>query len=215
MRKLHKNNYKIISFNANKRKRGSLVLNLDDGVSITISDDIFYSHKLFAGKIISKVDLGNILNDEEVYRIKQKALNLISYRKRSKKELEDRLKLQKFNIANIAIVIKELEEKQYLDDKKFAESFILSSVKNKKLGPLALINDLKKYGIFFDDVEKFLDKTYEQYPVKKLILEIIRKRTKSKKRLTIKDRKRLINHLKQKGFYWSDIQEVSSGLGWL
>ena len=215
MRKLHKNNYKIISYNANKRERGSLILNLDDGVSITISDDIFYSYKLFAGKKISKVDLANILNEEEVHKIKQKALYLISYRKRSKKELEDRLKLQKFNIANIAIVIKELEEKRYLDDKKFAESFILNRIKNKKLGPLALINDLKTHGISFHDVEKFLDKTYEQYPAKKLILEIISKRTKSKKRLTTKDRKRLINHLKQKGFYWSDIQEVSSGLGWL
>tara|TARA_S200000501_G_scaffold361943_1_gene390854 strand:- start:2642 stop:3289 length:648 start_codon:yes stop_codon:yes gene_type:complete len=215
MRKLHKNIYKIISINVNKKKRGSVILNLGDGSSFTISNDICYSNKLFSGKKVSKIDLANILDEDEVYRIKQTALRLISYRKRSKKELKDRLKVQKYSMPNIAIVIKELEQKRYLDDKKFSETFILSRIKNKKLGPIALINDLKTHGISFEDVEKFMDKAYKQYPAKKLILEIVSKRTRSTKRLTTEDRRRLINHLKQKGFYWSDIQEVSSGLGWL
>ena len=84
---------------------------------------------------------------EEIACIRHSALHLLSYRMRSKAELSQRLLQKNFGVNQGASVIDELEKKGYLKDREFAAVFVRDRVKNKKLGPAAVRNEIVRHQI--------------------------------------------------------------------
>ena len=60
-----------------------------------------------------------------------------------------------------------------------------------------------------------MENIYHEFPQEKLILSIIEKRSKIQKEKNVKERKKLIDHLKRKGYHWSSIQPILAETGWL
>ena len=164
------------------------------------------------------VQIGDTLTDKKLDAIlvadyQQKildfAINLLSYRMRSKVELIHRLKRKKFNEDGIYSVMKILETKGYVDDQKFARAFAREKVKRKLIGPIALRSEFSVHRLDPDILEYTIKKTYDEFPEHTLMDQLLAKRrVPMNKPLDITEKKNAVNTLRNKGFSWDRIQEI-------
>ena len=189
----------IVSILPQKKNKTRYTITFKSGKIIGLSETNLFSYKIFVGKKISSNLLSKIENNEKLQSIKYKALNFISYRPRSKKEVNKSLLKKGFHQDDIDKVLEELVSKGYLDDESFAKTYARYLVKIKRLGRIAVKNRFFIHNINKEILNPILDKLYDKYPPDLLIHEIIKKK-KYPKHFDIKNDKKLINHLKRKGF---------------
>lgn len=134
------------------------------------------------------------------------ALRLLKYRSRSCKELRDRLTKKGYSIKLIEKTIDYLLELDYLDDLKFAKSFVEDKINQRGVGPIYLKSELLKHGIPQDQISIIVSKAYEVHSQDQLIKKHIEKRKKVLIDKSSENQKRKIIHfLQRKGFSWSQI----------
>ena len=200
---------KIIDIQAQKRRKNRRSIFLDDGSVFGISEDVFFSIPVQIGDTLTDQELDDILVADYQQKILDFALNLLSYRMRSKVELMHRLKRKKFNEDGIYFVMEKLETKGYLDDKKFAQAFAREKVKRKLIGPMALRSEFSVHMLDPDILEYTLKKTYDEFPEHTLMDQLLEKRrVPMNKPLDIAEKKNAVNTLRNKGFSWDRIQEI-------
>ena len=200
---------KVLDIQLQKRRKNRRSIFLDDGSVFGVSDDVFLSTPIHVGDIISEQLLNEILDSESKTKIYNSAINLLSYRMRSKSELRDRLIRKNYNEDSIIDVINNLESKGYLDDEKFAHAFAKEKVKNKLIGPIALKFEMSSHNLNVDHVESAISSVYEIFPQEFLIKKLITKwKVKDSIRNDIKIKGKITNRLKNKGFYWDDINKA-------
>lgn len=78
-------------------------------------------------------------------RLRDKALAYLARREHSRFELTRKLERAGFELGDIKPVLDELEEKEWLSDRRFAESYV--AVHATKHGLTKLFHDLRKKGI--------------------------------------------------------------------
>lgn len=114
------------------------------------------SYNLYNQLNLSK---GKILNDEEFSKLKDfndynvnfsKALNFISYRIRSKKEVYTKLKKEDVPEEHIDKIISKLEEDEYINDYRFAKAFFESKTRINKWSNKRIEYELIQKGISKD-----------------------------------------------------------------
>ena len=200
---------KIIDIQVQKRRKNRRSIFLDDGSVFGISEDVFFSIPVQIGDTLTDRELDNILVADNQQKILDFALNLLSYRMRSKVELMHRLKRKKFNEDGIYSVMEKLETKGYIDDQKFALAFAREKVRRKLIGPMALRSEFSVHMLDPDILEYTLKKTYDEFPEHNLMDQLLKKRkVPMNKPLDIKEKKNAVNTLRNKGFSWDRIQEI-------
>ena len=200
---------KIIDIQVQKRRKNRRSIFLDDGSVFGISEDVFFSIPVQIGDTLTDRKLDNILVADNQQKILDFALNLLSYRMRSKVELMHRLKRKKFNEDGIYSVMEKLETKGYVDDQKFAGAFAREKVRRKLIGPMALRSEFSVHMLDPDILEYTLKKTYDEFPEHTLMDQLLKKRrVPMNKLLDITEKKYAVNTLRNKGFSWDRIQEI-------
>ena len=200
---------KIIDIQAQKRRKNRRSIFLDDGSVFGISEDVFFSIPVQIGDTLTDQELDDILVADYQQKIMDVALNLLSYRMRSKAELIRRLKRKKFNEDGIYAVMEKLETKGYVDDQKFARGFAREKVRRKLIGPMALRSEFSVHGLDPDILEHTLKQTYDEFSEHTLMGQLLAKRRiPMNKTLDLKEKKNVVNTLRNKGFLWDQIQEV-------
>lgn len=118
------------------------------------------SYNLYNQLNLSK---GKILNDEEFSKLKDfndynvnfsKALNFISYRIRSKKEVYTKLKKEDVPEEHIDKIISKLEEDEYINDYRFAKAFFESKTRINKWSNKRIEYELIQKGISKDIINE-------------------------------------------------------------
>ena len=169
-----------------------------------------YKRQVHIGDTLTDKQLDDILVANSQQKIMDVALNLLSYRMRSKAELIRRLKRKKFNEDGIYAVMEILETKGYVDDQKFARGFAREKVRRKLIGPMALRSEFSVHGLDPDILEHTLKKTYDEFPEHTLMDQLLEKRkVPTNMTLNLKEKKNAVNTLRNKGFSWDRIQAVS------
>jgi len=200
---------KIIDIQVQKRRKNRRSIFFDDGSVFGISEDVFFSIPVQIGDTLTDRELDNILVADNQQKILDFALNLLSYRMRSKVELMHRLKRKKFNEDGIYSVMEKLETKGYIDDQKFALAFAREKVRRKLIGPMALRSEFSVHMIDPDILEYTLKKIYDEFPEHTLMDQLLKKRrVLINKPLDITEKKNAVNTLRNKGFSWDRIQEI-------
>ena len=150
--------------------------------------------------------------DSELVKAKSDALRLLSFKPRSVKELEDRLKKKKYTPALVDKVIEGLKGQGLLDDEKFARLFAHSSVHTHPTGKRRLEFDLSKKGLSKDMVRKTLD-SLEDYDEKKAARDLVFGRFQRMTGIPDEKKKaRLFAFLRRRGFSTETIFSVLSEL---
>jgi regulatory protein len=200
---------KIIDIQVQKRRKNRRSISLDDGSVFGISEDVLFSLPVHIGDTLTDQQLDEILGADSQQKILDVALNLLSFRMRSKAELMRRLKRKNFNEDGIYAVMKKLETKGYIDDQKFALVFAREKVRRKLIGPVALRSEFSVHGLDPDIVEYTLKKTYDEISEHTLMDQLLAKRrVPLNEPLNLKEKQNAVNTLRNKGFSWDRIQEI-------
>ena len=200
---------KIIDIQVQKRRKNRRSIFLDNGSVFGISEDVLFSIPVHIGDTLTDQKLDEILGADSQQKILDVALNLLSFRMRSKAELMRRLKRKNFNEDGIYAVMKKLETKGYIDDQKFALVFAREKVRRKLIGPVALRSEFSVHGLDPDIVEYTLKKTYDEISEQTLMDQLLAKRrVPLNEPLSLKEKQNAVNTLRNKGFSWDRIQEM-------
>lgn len=129
---------------------------IDDKFAIGIDDEIRYKYKLNLDMEVDDDFIKEVLIAEEKNKAINYALKLLSYRPRAEKELSDALKRKGYDEIIIDETINYCKERDYINDREFAESFVRDKINFSKLGPERIRYELKLKGISDDIINKVL-----------------------------------------------------------
>ncbi len=168
---------------------------------------------LKVGQEVDKKRIKEILHKEEIKRAKDYAFKLLSYRPRSIKEIQDRLKKKDYSSKIILEVIKSLKRLKFLNDKEFARMWVESRIKTRPMGRYRLYQELIQKGIDRDLIEKILNDYREEEEIK-LARELAQRKLKrSYQNLDeVTTKRKLYGFLQRRGFSYDIIQEVMKEL---
>jgi len=87
------------------------------------------------------------IDKKQFSKARNKAFKLLSYRERTIKEIEDRLRKKDFSEEVIKAVVDFLLEKDYLNEERFSEMWIRSRKKHHPRGRKLIYKELKNKGV--------------------------------------------------------------------
>jgi len=200
--------FRVISVSPQKKRKNRYTVQLSNGDVFGISGDVLLSNPIHTGEVLNSKTIERLIGMEDLRKVRESALTLLSYRMRSKKEMGSRLRKKGFIPFQIASIMEELEYNGLIDDEKFGLSFARDKVKINLLGPIALKYRLKQHFSSFDKIEQICNTIYQEFPIESLIKNIVEKHSTAILKNNPKKKKRLVNQLKRKGYFWSDIEPV-------
>ena len=154
-----------------------------------------------------------MFSKEESKKARKRVIRYLVYRDRSRHEIICYLKRKNFpaNVVHDTLVF--LEENDYINDKRFAIQFGKSRIENKKLGKLRLERELDIKGIEKKVATEALNLLYEEYDEMEIAISCAKKKLLSSSSTNSeKERGRLANFLKRKGFPTDIIYKVVTNL---
>ncbi|HET7579282.1 MAG TPA: recombination regulator RecX [Bacillales bacterium] len=122
-----------------------------------VSEDVLVSFALSKGKEIDETELAGIIFEDEIKKAFNLAVNYLSYRMRSVKEIQDYLRKKDFGPEVIEKVLPRLEHYRYIDDAEFAKMFVRSRKQNSSKGPSAIRQELFQKGVAEHDIANALE----------------------------------------------------------
>jgi len=142
-----------------------------------------------------------------------KALEFLSYRPRSEKEVRDKLKTKQVELHIVEKIITKLKEKKFLNDEEFARGWIESRNRFKPRSLRLIKIELKQKGIGEDIFNKLISDSgfaiNDLNSAKKLVQKKI-ERFKSLPKQEIYQK--LGRFLASKGFNWDTIKKAIDGI---
>ncbi len=193
-KKIKNNTYRISFFNKEQ--------------DILLYDDVILKHNLLLRNEITKKELDDILEENSHFSCYYKALNYLTYKKRSKKEIKDYLKKQKFFSKDIDAIIKKLEEKNLINDQEYLKSFVSEQINIFNSGPAKIMKKLKDLGFAEDIINEELNKIPFEIWNEKLEKVIIKKINANKKDGINKIKEKIIYSCINEGFLKEDVVSI-------
>ena len=196
-----------------KGNKSGFSVNLSSGINLVLSAELFLENSFLKGQILSEQKVQHLQDESTKTILSNKILNFISYRHRSRQEIRNKFIVRGYSEKIINSSISKLEELGYIDDNLFAEMFIKSLVKEKKLGRCAVNYKLSPHSLDKNLVSELLDEIYEKYPTK-VLLEYHTNKFLNVKEKSNKNKSKLYNLLKRKGFIYSEFESVINEIEW-
>lgn len=191
-----------------KGKRGNSLLFGDGQYLMSLKDEVLIKSGVKVGTHIDESVLNNIKKISEICKAKEKALNLLSYRGRSKKELKDRIARDTDEIY-ASLAVEKMESLGLINDVSFAEQYAQELLFNKRCSFSLTRYKLREKGISEEIIDSVLSKidVNEDDQVLFLLNNKFYKKIKDEK-----SKKRVINTLSRLGYSWSVIKNAFSAL---
>ena len=186
-----------------ERGRGQKIyVTLEDGNRFLLYTGDIRRYHLREGEELSEELFARIMEETIYRRAKQKALAVLKRADQSESELRRKLKQSEYPEEIIEKTIAYVYSYHYLDDKRYAESYLRykSSSKSRR----QMINELRQKGVTKEDIESAL----EEQPGDDIeaIQRAIRKKTKDVDSLTYEQKQKIAAYLYRKGFQEEDIR---------
>ncbi|HCN24334.1 MAG TPA: hypothetical protein DIS65_03070, partial [Candidatus Marinimicrobia bacterium] len=117
----------------------------DDGTFIGISEEVLLSNPVHPGDELTPNKLKQLTNSEQKQKLRNSALNLLSFRMRSLSELKQRLLKKGYDVQDIEPLLEEFDAKNILNDSEFALAFSRDKIRSKGIGPSILRVELSNH----------------------------------------------------------------------
>ena len=166
---------------------------------ITLYEDVILKYDLLLKKKIDLDLLESVLESNKYYELYNAALNYISIKMRSEKEIREYLLKKDASEEDINNIIEDFYNKNLLNNKLYITSFINDSINLKEIGPFKIKNDLIKNGFDEYEIEEYLNKIDDNVWEEK-IKKYINKHISNKKVSTNYLKLKLLNDLNIKGY---------------
>ena len=153
------------------RPRGLKVLihtDCDEPFEVTL--EALERNRLGVGDPLPEARRHLLLNDDADVRVREAALNLLSYRMRTRSELKRRLRQKDFRPARIDLCLDQLEAKGFLNDEAAAAAFIRDRLRHRPRGKARLSSELRAKGLDADTVNRVINDVFENEGTDDLLL---------------------------------------------
>ncbi|WP_084288024.1 recombination regulator RecX [Paucisalibacillus globulus] len=179
-----------------------------DKYAFSVDEAILVEFGLRKGLELDELTIDLLLKKDTIQKSYLLAINYLSYRMRSQKEIIDYLMKKEVIQEHIDIIIERLTKEGLVNDKQFAESFTITRINTTSKGPLLVKRELMEKGVSATvSTEAVSLYTYDiQY--EKALKWVNKKLTSSKKDSFNKKIEQLRITLVQKGFTSDVIGEV-------
>ena len=137
------------------------MVHLDRGDPFELMLETLERARLGVGDELTSVRHHHLLNDDADIRIRDAALNLISYRARTRAELRRRLRQKGFRPARIDPCLDLLQEKGFIDDAAVAAAFVRDRLRHRPRGRVALSSELRAKGVAGDLAAAAIDRVFD------------------------------------------------------
>lgn len=193
-------------------------LSLDGEYIATVNADYWFTCGIRSGEEVSPEQLEELLTEASRRKLMNKAMDLLSLRDYSRKELSDKLvtkTLEKrdrkdLDLAQVrdqvAAICDRLEELGLLDEERFARSYVEELIRRKHLSKSGLKTALIQKGVARDVIELVLEEV-DLDPAEQ-IRELLETKFKNRDLSDEKQKTRTVNALVRLGYRYSDIQSV-------
>ncbi len=138
------------------------------------------------------------------------AIRLLSYRERSRLEVQARMERKGFQTDVIEKVLRYLESQKYLDDKRFAELWTHNRLK-RRYGKGRVVLELREKGVNQEIIDEVVKKTYSTVDEIGMALDLVKRKGYNLE--SAEDQRalrRASEFLRRRGFSFSIIREVMS-----
>lgn len=180
---------------------------IDGSFSFGLYNELRYKYDLHKGKEIDKEFIEFILEKENLNKAINVALDYLTYRQRSEKEVFDKLNSKEYPDKLIYEAIDYLKSKGYINDREFARSFLQDKTNINKYGPIKIKNQLRLKGISNRIIDEIVDMDRDdEY---QMSLELASKRIsryKNEERSAIY--RKLGGYLQRRGFSYEVVNQV-------
>ena len=178
----------------------------DDGTFIGIPEEVLLSNPVQPGDELTPKKLKQLTNSEQKQKLRNSALNLLSFRMRSMSELKQRLLKKGYDVQDIEPLLEEFDAKNILNDSEFALAFSRDKIRSKGIGPSILKVELSNHHLPQNLVEDTVNRMYTEFPIDTLLGNHLKKKKICRNsQLQEREKSRIVNFLKRKGFSWDDI----------
>ena len=182
---------------------------LDGEFAFGLHQNLLVDFDLFRGKKLTDKTLEEILKAEERYSAKERAFRWLSYRSRSRREIEQKLRLAKFGDDAIQFTLSELERLRFLDDAGFARMYAHDRLLKRPMGKRLLKKELQQRGIHSETADRVVEEAYSEKTELELAEILLEKKAPAYARFEPqKARQKAANFLIQRGFGWEIISEA-------
>lgn len=156
--------------------------------------------------------------------VRDAALNLISYRARTRAELTRRLRQKGFRPVRIDLCLDALQDKGFIDDEAVAAAFVRDRLLHRPRGRVALSSELRAKGVNGDLAKTAIDRVFgdEQVSDRGIAVEVAEKWVARQNASTLealatdgrsaerdKARRRLHGYLARRGFRGDALRDAT------
>ncbi len=154
------------------------------------------------------------LEEKELTKVRNIAYRLLTYRARSRKELEEKLSDKEFDDAVIEAVVADLTRLGYVNDREFARQWAAGRIRLRGFGRRRIEQELRNKGISSDVIQETLGEVFEAAPEADIAQREADKKLRSLTRFPPEvRRRRLAGHLERRGFPSETIYDVLRRIG--
>lgn len=175
---------------------------VDNEFSFSLDETQLVTLGLKKGDAIDELQLSELKNESDFGKNYIRAVDLISRRLRSEREIRDYARRKQWTEDNTERVIDRLCERGYLNDERFAESFVRSRANTRNFSAKRMKVELQKKGVKPDIITNILaesDDYDEMAALRKMIAKKINK---------YDDERKLVAYLARQGFKYDDIKSA-------
>ncbi|MBM7642027.1 recombination regulator RecX [Streptococcus loxodontisalivarius] len=187
-----------------EKKKRLYLLEIDETEKLYVTEDTIVRYFLSKGMTLDDKTLEEIKNFAQYSHGKNLALYYISFKQRTEKEVKDYLFQHEIEARIIYKVLDNLREDKWLDDQKYAESFINQNLSTGDKGPHVLSQKLLEKGISKEIITQVLGDNDFENLLEKQAKKLLKKYSHKLPARALKDK--VAQSLQNKGFHYTDIQ---------
>lgn len=158
------------------------------------------------GEAVTEDQIETILSEIVLKRAKRKAMSLLQSMDRTESELRDRLLRQDFPEETVVQAVRYVKSFGYVDDRRYAESFILSRKGRKSRREIYAELSGKK--IDGEIVDEMMERCYEESDSGEALRHLLRKKHYDPSRASVEEKQKLYAYLARKGFSYGEIKKA-------
>lgn len=190
-----------------QKKKDRVNLFVDGKFALGLPLEIVYKAKLSIGRKISRRRLEKLAQESGLEKVLNKVYRFLSFRPRSRKEIERYLRGKKVGEVFKNLVIRQLERQGYVDDWKFACWWVEQRIEGRPVSKEILKRELFQKGISPKISSKIIQSLLP--PPNLLALKVAQKKAERYKDLPLAElRRKLTRILARRGFDWETIKET-------
>lgn len=145
-------------------------VHLDLGEPFDVMLEALERNRLGVGDSLPPARKHELLNDHEDLCVRDAALNLISYRARTRVELRRRLRRKGFRPPRIDLCLDRLEERGLIDDEAVAAAFIRDRLRHRPRGRASLSSELRAKGVSTELASETVERVFDDEATDDVIL---------------------------------------------